>query len=286
MPAALSDETSALTTFGVFLAVGALELFWPSPALSSPSTRRWFGNVALYLIGGGMMLLPATVAFTAALVAHAMHFGLLASAPLPSAVAWGLCILGLDALYYGSHRLEHNVGFLWRIHAVHHSDPEMDVTTNLRHHPLEVVFDSLLVGGAALVIGISPGQVAAYALLSTVIQTLAHANIAMPAWLEAPLGMVFVTPGFHQMHHSREMAETNSNYGQVFVFWDRLFGSASGRTNGGARQVEFGLDDFRDARSQRVHRLLLQPVLPQGASSRQATQASGTTRNRSVSPVS
>jgi hypothetical protein len=72
MPEALSDETSALATFGVFLAVGALELFWPNQALSSPSSRRWFGNVALYLIGGGMMLLPATVAFTAALVAHAM----------------------------------------------------------------------------------------------------------------------------------------------------------------------------------------------------------------------
>ncbi len=286
MQDALSDETSALALFGLFLLAGALELLWPHRQLNGSVTKRWCGNVALYVLSGGIMLVPAIVAFAAALAAYVTRFGLLDAMPLPPVYTWTVGILAMDALVYANHRLDHNIGVLWRIHAVHHSDPEMDATTTFRHHPLEVMLDSLLVGGCVLLIGISPGQVAVYSLLAMAIQLLAHTNIRLPAWLEQGLGTVLVTPGFHQMHHSREVGETNSNYGQVFVFWDHLFGSNSGRAGDRERPIQFGLDHFRDAGSQLPHRLLLQPVLPQHASPQGAGQASGTTRNRSVSPVS
>jgi sterol desaturase/sphingolipid hydroxylase (fatty acid hydroxylase superfamily) len=286
MQDALSDNASALVLFGLFLVAGVLELLWPHRQHSSPISRRWFGNIALYLLTGGIMLVPAIVAFAAALASHVMRVGLLDAMSLPPVFAWALGLLAMDALVYANHRLNHNIGVLWRMHAVHHSDPEMDATTTFRHHPIEVMLASLLVGGAVLLIGISPAQVAVYSLLATAIQLLAHANIRMPPWLERGLGTVLVTPGFHQMHRPREMDETDSNYGEVFVFWDHLFGSNSGRAGDCDRPIEFGLEHFRDAGSQLPHRLLLQPVLPQHASPPTVDQVSGTTRNRSVSPVS
>ena len=282
----LSDGTSAFVIFGLFLLAGALELLWPHRQHNGPITKRWFGNVTIYLLGGGIMLVPAIIAFAAAAASHVMRFGLLDAMPLPAVFTWTVGILAMDALVYANHRLDHNIGFLWRIHAVHHSDPEVDATTTFRHHPLEVMLELLLVGGCVLLIGISPAQVAAYSVLAMAIQLLAHTNIRMPAWLERGLGAVLVTPEFHQMHHSREIGETNSNYGQVLVFWDHLFGSNSGRAGDGERPIEFGLDHFRDAGSQLPHRLLLQPILPQHSSLQGEGQPSGTTRNRSVSPVS
>lgn len=286
MQDALSGETSAFAIFGLFLLAGALELLWPHRQPNGPIAKRWFGNVTLYLLSGAIMLVPTIVAFAAALASHVMRFGLLDAMPLPPVYTWTVAILALDALSFANHWLNHNIGVLWRIHAVHHSDPELDATTTFRHHPLEVIVDSLLVGGCVLLIGISPAQVAVYSLLAMAIQLLAHANIRLPAWLERALGAVLVTPGFHQMHHSSEVRETNSNYGQVFVFWDHLFGSNSGRVGDRERPIEFGLDHFRDAASQLPHRLLLQPVLPQHPLPQGVDQASGTTRNRSVSPVS
>jgi sterol desaturase/sphingolipid hydroxylase (fatty acid hydroxylase superfamily) len=282
----LSDEAGAFATFGLFLLFGALELIWPCRPHNTPTLQRWSGNVGLYLLGGAIVLVPAVAAFAAALASHVMQIGLLDALALPPILACAVGILALDAVSYANHRLNHNIGVLWRLHAVHHSDPEMDATTTFRHHPIEVMFDSLLVGAAVLLIGISPAQVAVYSLLAMAIQLLAHTNIHTPAWLERGLGTVLVTPGFHQIHHSREVGETNSNYGQVFVFWDHLFGSNSGRAGDRERPIEFGLDHFRDAGSQLPHRLLLQPVLPQQASPHSVDQASGTTRNRSVSPVS
>jgi len=286
MQDALSGETSALAIFGLFLLAGALELLWPHRQHNGPITKRWFGNVTLYVLSGAIMLVPAIVAFAAALASHVTRFGLLDAMPLPPVYTWTVGILAMDALAYANHRLDHNIGVLWRIHAVHHSDPEIDATTTFRHHPLEVMLDSLLVGGCVLLIGISPAQVAVYSLLAMAIQLVAHTNIQVPVRLERGLGTVLVTPGFHQMHHSREVGQTNSNYGQVFVFWDHLFGSNSGRAADRQRPIEFGLDHFRDAGSQLPHRLLLQPVLPQHSSPQSEDQASGTTRNRSVSPVS
>ena len=164
------------------------------------------------------------------------------------------------------------------------------MTTTLRHHPLEALVHATLIGCAVLMIGVSPSEVALYAWLEWAVQLLAHANVALSPQLTSGLGRIIVTPEFHQLHHSRTLTETNSNYSQVFAFWDALFGSARGRPAHDQRQIEFGLDEFRDARSQWAHWLFAQPILPRarqadrpGAS---AQKASGTTRNRSVSPVS
>ena len=135
----------------------------------------------------------------------------------------------------------------------------LDVTTTLRHHPIEALWVSALISPAALVIGIRPAEVAAYALLEWFVN-LADANLPLPMRVDALLRHFIVTPGFHRCHHSRDPAETDTNYGQTFTVWDMLFSSQC-RSLAYRRQSEFGLDDFRDMKSQGLYQLLTQPLL-------------------------
>jgi sterol desaturase/sphingolipid hydroxylase (fatty acid hydroxylase superfamily) len=173
-----------------------------------------------------------------------------------------IAILGLDALAYAQHRLLHRVSVLWRFHAVHHSDPEVDVTTTFRHHPVEAIFNGTLIGGVVLLIGFTPAEIAAYAWFSLVIELFAHANLALPPWFGAVLGKLIVTPDFHHLHHSRAIAEANANFGQALSIWDVLFGTARLRIPDVSPRFEFGLDEFRGAKFHLPHYLLAQPLMP------------------------
>jgi sterol desaturase/sphingolipid hydroxylase (fatty acid hydroxylase superfamily) len=141
---------------------------------------------------------------------------------------------------------------------VHHSDPEVDATTAIRHHPPEALAGVALMGAATGLVGVAPAAVALYAALDWTVQLIAHSNLRPVRGRVAWLGRVVVTPEFHRLHHSRRRVETDSNYGQVFAFWDLLFGTF--RRAAGC--IECGLDSFRDARSQSPHWLLVQPLLP------------------------
>jgi sterol desaturase/sphingolipid hydroxylase (fatty acid hydroxylase superfamily) len=172
-----------------------------------------------------------------------------------------IAIIVLDALAYAQHRLLHRVDILWRFHAVHHSDPEVDVTTTFRHHPVEAIFNGALVGGVVLAIGFSPAEIVAYTWVVFFIELLAHANLALPSWFGAVLGKIIVTPEFHHLHHSRSNAEANANFGQAFSVWDTLFGTARVRSSEDPSRFEFGLDQFREQKFNLPHYLLAQPLL-------------------------
>jgi sterol desaturase/sphingolipid hydroxylase (fatty acid hydroxylase superfamily) len=162
---------------------------------------------------------------------------------------------------YAQHRLLHRFDVLWRLHLVHHSDLEIDATTTFRHHPAEAIFNGLVAGVVILAIGFSRAEVVAYTWVAFVIELLAHANLALPARFNAILGLLIVTPEFHQIHHSRENAEANANFGQAFSVWDTLFGTARARSPHDRRRLEFGLDEFRERKFHLPHYLLAQPLL-------------------------
>jgi sterol desaturase/sphingolipid hydroxylase (fatty acid hydroxylase superfamily) len=159
---------------------------------------------------------------------------------------------------YITHRISHRVGLLWRLHAVHHSDPEVDVTTTLRHHPLEQFVLGLMSGSVIVAAGFSPLELAAFSWLAIAVQLVAHGNLAIPPRLEAVLRRVVVTPDFHRLHHSRLRHETDGNYGTVFPFWDLLLGTAHYRSPQERDSLEFGLEAFRSAKSQQPQRMLAQ----------------------------
>jgi sterol desaturase/sphingolipid hydroxylase (fatty acid hydroxylase superfamily) len=263
----------ALVVLGLLTTVAGIELVRPLRTRSGATSRRWAGNLSLGLLSNGVIVLPTITAFAAAVLSHEQG-GLLVSIGLPRTLRIVIAIIGLDALAYAQHRLLHRIDILWRFHAVHHSDPEVDVTTTFRHHPIEAIFNAALIGGVVLAIGFSPAEIAIYTWVSFVIELVAHANFALPPRFDALLARLVVTPEFHHLHHSRVSTEANSNFGQAFSIWDRLFGTARDRSPEDARRFEFGLDEFREQKFHLPHYLLAQPLLPR-ASEPIITAASG-----------
>jgi len=260
-PGAEFGMLPALAILGIIAAVVMAELIHPQRRRSEVASRRWVGNLSLCLVSNGILVLPALTPLAAAFLSEFAHAGLLDSLKLPGGMRVVIAIVGLDALAYAQHRLLHRVDVLWRLHLVHHSDPEIDLTTTFRHHPVEAIFNGIVVGGVVLVIGFSPGEIVAYTWVSFVVELLAHANFALPPRFSAILGLLIVTPEFHQIHHSRENAEANANFGQAFSVWDKLFGTARARSPHDRRQLEFGLDEFRERKFHLPHYLLAQPLL-------------------------
>jgi sterol desaturase/sphingolipid hydroxylase (fatty acid hydroxylase superfamily) len=253
--------SGAVAVFALFLALAGLETVRPAQTPAKGWASRWLGNTAMYLLTGGLFMLPLLASLTTAAIAAAAWRGALDALGLFRPLQVIVGVLALDATVYATHRALHRFAPLWRVHAVHHSDPDLDVTTTLRHHPAEAVFSAGMMAIAVFILGISSVSIAAYALLEAAVQLAAHANVALPRRLDAILRSVIVTPGYHCLHHSRDVAETDTNYSQVFTIWDRLFRTASDSAAERPR-IDFGLDDFRDSRSQRPDRLLAQPLLP------------------------
>jgi sterol desaturase/sphingolipid hydroxylase (fatty acid hydroxylase superfamily) len=146
---------------------------------------------------------------------------------------------------------------LWRFHRVHHSDPFVDVTTSYRTHPVENAWRHAWLFGAVWLLGIPAAAVAAFRVLSALNGVLEHANVRVRPSLDALVSLVWVTPNMHKVHHSREQAETNSNYGNVFAIHDRLFGTFVPTER--ALSVRYGLDDARPEEMRSVGALLAMP---------------------------
>jgi len=254
-----------LVILGLSTMIAAAEFARPLRSRSNTTMRRWVGNLSLCILSNGIFVLPTLTAIAAAFVAQSERHRLLDAFGMPSTVRFAVAIMVLDALAYGQHRLLHRFDVLWRFHAVHHSDPEVDITTTFRHHPVEAIFNGALIGGVVLVIGFSPAEIAAYTWVSFVVELLAHANLALPSWFAAILGRLIVTPEFHHLHHSRAKTQANANFGQAFSIWDTLFGTARTRSPEDRRRLEFGLDEFRDLKFHLPHYLLAQPLLPRAS---------------------
>ena len=244
----------------------AAVLFWESlsPLFPTPTVplARWLRNLALSVLALGAML-AAPALFWAAM--HALGLqpggwgGWLQRWGVPVWGQWLMAFLVLDGMGYALHRLSHAVPWLWRLHAVHHSDVELDATTAHRHHPLENLFIALVTLPVLVLLAPPPVAVLAYSLLAVAVSTVAHGNLRLPAGLDRVLRCLLVTPAYHRMHHSREQAQTDSNYATVFPWFDYLLGSASAVPADGGRSVAMGLERHRDAASQTLPALLLAP---------------------------
>jgi sterol desaturase/sphingolipid hydroxylase (fatty acid hydroxylase superfamily) len=250
--------------FFVGIAAGmALETVLPRNGLRHPLRQRWLVNGAVFLINQGLvrLLVPLTT-LGAALLAAERGWGLFNVLALPAPVAAAASLLLLDAAYYGLHRLEHAVPLLWRVHRLHHSDPDVDVSTGLRFHPGEAVLQLAAATAVALAIGAHPGATAAHMVLLAVVGPLSHANITIPAWLEAPLRWMVITPDMHRLHHSAESADYQSNYSLGLSLWDRLFGTYRAGPAGDFADLRFGVGQRTPEDSVSLPRMLADPLRP------------------------
>jgi sterol desaturase/sphingolipid hydroxylase (fatty acid hydroxylase superfamily) len=174
--------------------------------------------------------------------AQAHGIGLLNWLALPGWARLAGVFLLFDAWMYGWHRLNHRLPLLWRFHRAHHSDPKMDVTTANRFHIGEIALSSALRAPVIALLGLQLWELALYELVMFSVVQVHHANVALPARCDAGLRLVIVTPFMHKVHHSRWRPETDSNYGSLFSFWDRLFRTFRWREH--PAELRFGLQEF------------------------------------------
>lgn len=166
-------------------------------------------------------------------------------------------VLLFDMWMYAWHRINHEVPFLWKFHRVHHSDPNMDVSTATRFHAGEIFFSSILRIPVILLLGMYLWELLIYEVLVAVVVQFHHANINLPGKLDPILRRIIVTPHMHKVHHSRWQPETDSNYSTIFSFWDRLWKTF--RLHDPLKEIRMGLDDFDTEEDQQVKGLLTMP---------------------------
>lgn len=244
---------------GLFVLLAALQSLRPFRKVSAP-WRRWARHLVLATLGTLLVrLLFPVVAIAVAAEVDAADFGLLqlGSAPLALQVLGGVIVL--DLIIYLQHRIFHGVPWLWRLHRMHHSDTEFEVSTAIRFHPLEIALSMLIKIAMIVICGIPALAVLLFEILLNATSLFSHADISLSRRLDRALRWVLVTPDMHRIHHSTLPVETNSNYGFCLSLWDRLFESYRDTALRDPAEMPIGLGQFRESREQRLLPLLSQP---------------------------
>jgi sterol desaturase/sphingolipid hydroxylase (fatty acid hydroxylase superfamily) len=244
----------------VFATLALWEWFAPRRVLSVGRAPRWPGNLGILAIDiAAVRLLVPTAAVGVALIAAERGWGLFNLAGVPQWAATVIGVIALDLIIYTQHVVFHHVPFLWRLHRMHHADLDIDVTTGVRFHPLEILLSLAIKMAAVVAFGIPALAVLMFEVLLNATSMFNHSNVALPPRLDRMARWIVVTPQMHQVHHSIERAETNSNFGFNLPWWDRLFGTYRAQPAAGEQGVVIGLPIFRDVAELRIVRLLTQP---------------------------
>ncbi len=246
--------------FAALAVLGLLETRLALSAMPAGRRRRWPANTGLTVLNILVLGALPLSALAVADWAEAEGWGLLRQPlflPPAAAIAAGFVLRSLVS--YAVHVAMHKIPLLWRVHRVHHTDTEMDVSTTVRFHPLEFVISVPPVLAAVAALGIPPLAVILYELFDALMAVFTHANVRLPGGVERALRLVLVTPAMHRIHHSTLQPETDSNYGATFSWWDRLFGTYRTTTEGVLARMPVGLTDWRDRRTDSLGWLLVLP---------------------------
>lgn len=244
----------------------AVLLLWPLerwfPRISSPNSR--VGRFAP-IIAVALATLCVSLFIQFYLQAHLVSYFLnlkfisIAKLPLDAALVFTASFLLLDFISYLQHVVSHHIALLWRVHAVHHADEHVTAMSGLLHHPLETLLSAVFLLFFTVVLGIPVLVFVIYGALMAVHSAITHADVALPRWLDRALRWLIVTPDVHRTHHSIQLREGNSNFGQMFTVWDRLFGTYVDRPAATEAKLVMGLPESEKPSAFSVVGLLLHP---------------------------
>jgi sterol desaturase/sphingolipid hydroxylase (fatty acid hydroxylase superfamily) len=246
--------------FGSLALVAAWEFVAARRLREFPAVRRRLGNIGFWILN----LVLAAFFLGEPESARPLFEELLGTRLLLWPIAdFGLsCLVGfllLDLLRYLVHRCEHAVPLFWRFHALHHSDPDVDVTTSVRHHPVEYVLGSAVYWLAVIVLNIPAIVVLTHGLAVFGTAVVQHGNIRLPEWVERLLRPVLVTVDMHRIHHSVVFEQANSNYGAVLSVWDRLFRTYTSISRVQHDRIVFGVRELPRSECLNPSAMLLTP---------------------------
>lgn len=259
----MSDVAIRLGIFAaIFLAMAGWELARPRRVPVAGKGRRWFTNltiVAIDTLAVRLVFPLAAVGF--AISAEEAGIGLFNRIQAPGWLAGIIAFVALDLAIYAQHVAFHRVPLLWRIHRVHHADRDVDVTTGLRFHPLEIMLSMLWKAAVIALIGAPALAVFVFEAALNGSSVFNHANARLPLGLDRVLRLFVVTPDMHRVHHSVIRGETDSNYGFNLSLWDRMFSTYVPQPAEGHERMRTGLEAYGDERPSRLGWSLLLPFL-------------------------
>lgn len=277
LPAGL--ESTFATIGGLLAAMAALALLEaviPLHARGRWSRAHLAPNLALTFVTFATNLFLNAALLALLFWLESLDFGLLRWLQVPWLAAALVSLAALDLAFYAAHVSWHRFPALWRFHAVHHSDPTVDVTTTIRQHPVESLLRYAAMAAMVIAIGPSPAAFAVYRAASALNGQLEHANLRLPLWLDRMLAWITTWPYMHKIHHSRRPEQTDTNYGNLFSIFDRLFSTFTPSPRG--VDVVYGLEGLDDPASQTTLGLLALPLRELRLSLRAAR--AGTPRGR------
>lgn len=256
-------EITSLSFFWMLSLAAAMENFWPKRAIEWPMLRRWLANAGIQVAGSmcAWLLIPVTGVGLAS-ICQQQGLGLFNTVSAPVWLVAPVSLLTLDCISYLRHMALHRAPWLWRFHRSHHTDTSIDFSTQLRFHPFEMFF-SIAVSFAAIALLGVPGYVLVLNILLTQFAGLfTHSNLAIPEHGDRIIRLFIVTPDMHRVHHSSDVRETNSNYGNILPWWDRMFGTYWAQPRGGHQAMQLGLPEFQNAKYGKLHWMLWMPFAP------------------------
>ncbi len=251
---------TTIVIFGSLLAVALWEFCRPRRRREFPALRRRLGNLGIWLFN---LLLASFIFAPTDTFRPPLEAALGVALPSwPIANQWlsfVAAFLLLDLLQYAMHRCQHAVPFLWRFHALHHSDPDVDVTTSVRHHPIEYLIAAGFYWLTVLALDVPVIVVLSHSFAMFGMATVTHGNLRVPEWLERLFQPVVITIDLHLVHHSVAYDEANANFGAVLSIWDRLFGTYLRLPRAQQEQLVFGVRDLPPRECLKPSAMLLTP---------------------------
>jgi len=251
-----NEATLRLAIFlGLFALFAVAEALMPRKARTQPRSSRWLTNWSFSVLNTVTLRLMALalplLAVGAAVDAGRMGWGLLNWLDWPVWIEVTATVLFLDFAIWAQHLITHKIPLLWRLHRVHHSDRDIDVTTAIRFHPIEIALSMLLKIGLVYLIGPAALGVVLFEIILNSTAMFNHSNLALPLWLDRIIRVVLVTPDMHRVHHSTHRHEHDSNYGFSLSIWDRMFGTYVAQPEDGHDGMTIGLR-WQDERPSRL----------------------------------
>ena len=247
---------------GVFILMAVWEWMGPRRVPTFARSVRWPHNLALLAIDVAVIRVLAPGAAIAVAAAGEINgWGLLNVLAPPAWIGIPLAVAFLDLAIYFQHVAFHAVPTLWRLHRVHHTDLDFDVTTGTRFHPLEILISTGIKCAAVAAIGAPVVGVLVFEVLLNATSMFNHGNVRIAGGIERYLRWFVVTPEMHRVHHSVIFNETSSNFGFNSPWWDRLLGTYCAQPSRGHTGMTIGVDAFRTEEDLRIDRLLIQPAL-------------------------
>ena len=235
--------------FGMLAIIGVWEILAPKRALTVSKTVRWVNNLGLVFFNSFIIRLVFPIAaIGVAAMAQENGWGLLNNIEMPVWLAAVLAIIIMDLVIYIQHVMVHAIPVLWRLHRVHHADPDYDVTTGARFHTLEIILSMGIKFCTIVLLGPPVFAVIIFEVVLNATAMFNHGNIRLPKSIDQVLRLFLVTPDMHRVHHSIEDDETNSNFGFSLPWWDRLFGTYRDQPRAGHEGMVIGIRQFKKAK--------------------------------------